>query len=128
MPIECSRHALFFSLILSAQLVSCVYENMSPQNYPPNLVYNDLPQPGQRPPIPPFALDQSVIQPASTSTINCQKCTISVSVSPDPIALFSRSAKTSSSQSPYTIGLRVPQTRLVSPQFLAHPRLQFPLG
>lgn len=140
MPIKISRHALFFSLVLSAQLVCCVFENLSPQNPRPSLVYDDIPTPGQGPwpgqglppgqgpPIPTFAPNQPVTQPYSNSTINCQKCTISVSVSPHPIALFPRSAKTNPSQSPYTTGLRLPQTQLVSPRFPAHPRLQFPLG
>ena len=66
-----------------------------------------------------------ILQPYPTSTSNCKICTISVSVGPSPSSIpLWREILISSSQFPYTIGLRSPQIPLVSPHYLRHHRLQ----
>lgn len=126
MLIESSRYASLFSLILLAQLVSCGFWDKVPWNPTENSVYGDSSQPTTQPPNPAFAPNQSVIQPSPTYNADCHLCTISLSVSHGSLPRISRNPDKRCSQSLYIIGLKSPQTRPVSPQFLAHHRLPSP--
>ena len=129
MPIECSRRALSFNLFLIPQLVSCGFWDYVAWTPSQNLDPGESPQPVRLPPNTAFFANQS-IQPSPTYSSGCQVsvCTIQASVSSGSVPFFSRNSKTKLSQPLYSIGLQSPRTRLVLPQFLAHPRLPFPMG
>lgn len=129
--IRCSRPTLFFNLILFARLANCgfwrraVDSVMAPsEQADPGEV---LPFVGLPPSNPTFFANQS-IQPSSSSSssLPCEAtCILQASVSRDPDQYFLQCPNMEFSQSLYTIGLKNPQTQLVSPPFLAHHCLPF---